>query len=148
MEIKEIIPSEDEIKEIIELSRLWVQEDISHGIVEDTKEDITNKRVFVVKEDNKIIACALCHEEKAKIKNISSVIDDNEDIFEIDSIYVLKEYRNKGIGKKLFKYIEDNIEIKNIVLATSTKDYKKILHFYIDELDMLFHSALLYKKEN
>lgn len=146
MDIKEIKPNEEEVNELIGLSRLWVEEGISYGIIEDSPEDILNKRVFVVKDDNRIVAYALVHETKAEIKNISSIIKDDENIIEIDSIYVLKEYRNKGIGKALFNYIEDNTDIDNIVLATSTKDYKRIFHFYIDELGMDFHSALLFKK--
>lgn len=145
MDIKEIKPNEEEVNELIGLSRLWVEEGISYGIIEDNPEDILDKRVFVAKDDNRIVAYALVHETKAE-KNISSIIKDDEDIIEIDSIYVLKEYRNKGIGKALFKYIEDNTDIDNIVLATSTKDYKRIFHFYIDELGMDFHSALLFKK--
>ena len=146
MEIKEVKPSEDIIEELIKHSKLWVKENISHGIVEDTREDIIDKRIFVVTIDDKVVASALAHKAKAKIKNISSVIPDDEDILEIDTIYVLTEYRSKGLGKALFKYIEDHAEANNIVLATSTKDYKKVMHFYIDEIGMDFHSALLYKK--
>ena len=37
---------------------------------------------------------------------------------------------------------EEPVALKDIVL----KDYKKVMHFYIDEIGMDFHSALLYKK--
>lgn len=33
-----------------------------------------------------------------------------------------------------------------LTLSTSTKNYKRILHFYVDELDMNFHSAFLIKE--
>lgn len=33
-----------------------------------------------------------------------------------------------------------------ITLATSTKNYKAILHLYVEELGMDFHSAFLIKK--
>ena len=147
MEIKEIINPDDKlIEELINHSILWEKENITHGIIADSKEDIISKRIFVAIVDDKIVASALCHKEAARIKNIGSVIPDDEDIFEIDTLYVLKEYRSKGIGKALFEYIEKNCGVDNIVLATATKDFKRIMHFYIDELDMKFHSALLYKK--
>ena len=33
-----------------------------------------------------------------------------------------------------------------MVLSTATKNWKAIFHFYLDELDMRFWSARLYKK--
>jgi len=146
MEIKEITLNDDNVDELIELSRKWKEENISLGIVEDTIDDLKDKRIFVCELDGKIVGEALAHITKAGTKNIGSVIDDDEDVLEIDALYVLKQYRNKGIGKALFKYIEEYNDVDNIVLSTSTKDYQKILHFYIDELGMSFHSAFLYKK--
>ena len=37
-------------------------------------------------------------------------------------------------------------ETEYITLGTSTHDYKKIFHFYIEEVGMSFHSALFLKK--
>ena len=34
---------------------------------------------------------------------------------------------------------------KMMVLSTATKNWKAIMHFYIDEIDMNFWSARLYK---
>ena len=70
-----------------------------------------------------------------------------ERIEQIDEIYVIPSYRSKGVGKELFKLMENEIKesCDYITLSTSTKDYKKILHFYVDELDMNFHSAFLIK---
>ena len=77
-----------------------------------------------------------------------SYVDIGDKCFEIQEIYVLPNYRNKGIGKKLFSILEDEVKdnVKYIVLATSTKDYKKALKFYVDDNDMVYHSAFLIKK--
>jgi len=43
--------------------------------------------------------------------------------------------------------MEEQVEEEYIVACTATKNYKAILHFYIDEVGMIFHSASLYKKK-
>lgn len=37
-------------------------------------------------------------------------------------------------------------EAEYMVLSTATKNWKAIFHFYLDELDMQFWSARLFKK--
>lgn len=66
----------------------------------------------------------------------------------VDEIYVLPTYRNKGVGKNLFKLMEDYVKKSSnyIKLIVPTKNYKSILHFYVDELGMDFYSASLVKK--
>ena len=57
--------------------------------------------------------------------------------------------RNEGIGRALFLFAEQAVGeagIEFIMLSTATKNYKRILHFYIDELGMDFWSARLFKK--
>ena len=66
----------------------------------------------------------------------------------VDEIYVLKRYRNKGIGTLLFEKMEEDIKDKceYIKLVTSTKDHNRIIHFYEDILKMNFWSACFFKK--
>ena len=61
---------------------------------------------------------------------------------------IREKYRGKGIGSKLFKFMENELkeEIEYVLLSTATKNYKAILHFYIDELEMHFWNARLFKK--
>ncbi len=76
-----------------------------------------------------------------------SVIPKDTACFEVMEIFVEKECRNKGIGKALFEYMENTVEEEYITLCTATKNYKAILHFYIEEVGMNFHSASLFKKK-
>jgi len=48
----------------------------------------------------------------------------------------------------LFRYAEESVksETEYMVLSTATKNWKAIFHFYLDELDMTFWSARLFKK--
>ena len=77
---------------------------------------------------------------------MTSIIPKGTACFEVVEIFVEEEYRNQGIGRSLFEYMESNIDDEYIVLSTATKNHKAILHFYIDEVGMNFHSAFLFKK--
>ena len=69
--------------------------------------------------------------------------------FEIEELYVVPSHRSEGIGRSLFHFAEQAVKttgIEFIMLSTATKNYKSILHFYIDELGMDFWSARLFKK--
>ena len=54
----------------------------------------------------------------------------------------------RALGAKLFRYTEEAVkpEAEYIVLSTATKNWKAIFHFYLDELDMTFWSARLFKR--
>ena len=145
MEYTYIHPNDEEIKELIKLSMDWVEEDCSYGMVTNTKDDI-KEPILVCKDNNLIIGYIFGHEYIEDKKR--SCIELGAKCFMIDELYVKKEYRSQGIGKNLFQMFYNDILCKYdyYTLSTSTKDYKKILHFYIDELDMEFHSAFLFKK--
>lgn len=76
-------------------------------------------------------------------------MEEGTTFFEIEELYVTPEHRGEGIGKKLFAYAEQTVQaegIRYLMLSTATKNCKRILHFYLDELGMDFWSARLYKK--
>jgi len=57
-------------------------------------------------------------------------------------------YPNTGV-RALFRFAEREVqamEIEHIMLSTATKDYKSVLHFYLDELRMESWSARLFKR--
>ena len=68
--------------------------------------------------------------------------------FEVEEIYLCPEFRSKGIGSALFDYMEKQVkgDAEYVLLSTATKNWKAIFHFYIDELNMDFWNARLYKK--
>ncbi|MBQ1787587.1 MAG: GNAT family N-acetyltransferase [Erysipelotrichaceae bacterium] len=144
MKISEAELNEEILKELIDLSVEWEKEDSCYGYRSNQEEDIRGNRIFLAQEDGRIVAYLFGHSEESK--NQTSIIPNGTKCFEIMEIYVRKEYRNQGIGKELFSYAEDHIDDAYITLSTATKNWKAILHFYIDETDMTFHSARLFKR--
>ncbi len=79
---------------------------------------------------------------------MTSVMPEGTPYFEVVEIYVVPERRSRGIGKALFRHAENAVkeEAEYVVLSTAVKNWKAIFHFYLDELDMRFWSARLFKK--
>lgn len=135
---------EKTIQKLIELSKKWQEEDCSYGMIANTEEDI-KEPLCVAVDNDEIVGYIFGHYYVTE--NKTSYIDIGCECFTVDELYVLPEYRSQGIGKELFKRMEKAVKdsCTYITLSTSTKDYKKILHFYVEELDMNFHSAFLIK---
>lgn len=79
----------------------------------------------------------------------SSVMQKDEEYFELEEIYVAPDMRSKGVGRALFRRAEETLrteDVRTICLSTATKNYRAILHFYIEEMDMEFWSARLFKR--
>ena len=79
---------------------------------------------------------------------MKSIIPEGTPYFEVEELYVTPKKRSQGIGEKLFLFAEDALkdEAEYMILSTATKNWKAIFHFYIDELDMQFWSARLFRK--
>ena len=144
MKIAEVQADEEILEQLIELSKKWEAENSCHGYRANTREDIIGNRIFAAFEEERIIGYLFGH--SAKIDNMTSVIPKGSDCFDVLEIFVEEEYRKQGIGRALFEYMESVIDDEYIFLSTATKNHKAILHFYIDEVGMNFHSAILYKK--
>ena len=132
------------IEELIKLSQNWQDEKCTWGIIANTKDDL-KEPLFVAIDNDAIVGYIFGHFYVEE--NKTSYIKTGSKCFMIDEIYVLPAYRNKGVGKELFKLIESHVQnlCEHITLSTSTKNYKSILRFYIDELEMNFHHAFLIK---
>ena len=145
IKFKKAIFDDNTVKQLLDLSKKWADEDISFGLVPNEREHL-EEPCYIALDGDQIVGYIFGHVYETEKK--TSYIPIGAKCFEISEVYVLPTYRSKGIGKRLFELIEE--EAKNdasyITLATSTKDYKRILKFYVEDLDMTFHSAFLLKK--
>lgn len=137
-------PDEKTVCRLIELSKRWECESCSYGIVANSEDDIAAP-LWVAVDNDEIIGYIFGHYYDAK--NKTGYIGVGVKCFSVDELYVIPEYRSRGVGKELFRLMEKEVKSScdYITLTTSTRDYKKILHFYVDELDMDFHNAFLIK---
>ncbi len=131
---------------LIRFSRDWEAEKSCRGYRANTHEDLRDNRVFLAKENGETVGYLFGHTERSK--NASSVMPDQTPFFEVEELYVIPSHRSRGIGAALFRYAEEKVsaEAEYIMLSTATKNWKAILHFYLDELDMTFWNARLYRK--
>lgn len=147
MIIKEVELTDEILAELIACSENWEQENSCHGYRKNTEEDIRGNRIFLAMEDGQTVGYLFGYMDKGERKN--SIYEKDEPFFEVEELYVKPELRSMGIGKKLFLYMEEVMKrekMELILLSTATKNYKAILHFYLDELGMEFWNARLFKR--
>lgn len=146
IEIKKCEFNDSNIKAVIKLSQEWERETITYGYCANDKNDLASKDLFIAYFDDKIVGYLFG--KCLAIEETIVPIEKSTKYFEIDEIYVKKKYSSKGIGQALFEFIENHYKQKvdYITLSTATKNYKSILHFYIEKMNMTFWSAKLFKK--
>ncbi len=135
------------LEKLIEMSGAWEGENSTYGYRKNDAADIEGNRIFLAEENGEIVGYLLGREEKAQ--RASSIMADATPYFEIEELYVVPRRRSQGVGRALFTWAEQAVKASGcefLMLSTATKDYKSILHFYIDELGMDFWSARLFKK--
>ena len=146
IEIKKCELDDRNIKAVIALSKEWESEDLTYGYCANDKNDLIGNDLFLAYSDAQIIGYLF---GKCSVLNEAiTPIDKGSKCFDINEIYVKEKYRSQGIGKALCEYTE-NYQKQNvdyITLSTATKNYKSILYFYIEKMDMSFWSAKLFKK--
>ena len=140
-------PDEVLQEKLISMSADWEAEQSTYGYRKNDRSDIEPNRIFLAQEGDCLLGYLFGRRELAK--NASSVMADGTVFFEIEELYVVPEQRSRGVGRALYRHVEEVVRsegMEYILLSTATKNYKSILHFYIDELGMDFWSARLFKR--
>lgn len=145
MNIIEVIPEGPILERLMELSAQWEAEDSSYGYHRNGREEFLENRVFVAENADFIIGYLLGHLTPAS--RTSSVMEQGTVCFEVEELYVAPSDRDRGVGKELFRYMENAVrnDAAYLALSTSTKNWQAIFHFYLDELGMEFWNARLFK---
>ena len=146
MTIREVQVDDEVLSLLISLSEDWTAEDSCYGYRPNDRSDIEGNQIFLAKEDDTTVGYLFGKVYQAE--KMKSIMPEGTPYFEVEELYVIPEKRSQGIGEKLFRFVEDAVkdEAEYMVLSTATKNWKAIFHFYLDELDMTFWSARLFKK--
>ena len=145
IEYKKAVLDEPTVASLIELSKAWAEEGCTFGLRANTKEDL-REPCYVALDEEKIVGYAFGHYYVRETPVADIPI--GEECFELDELFVLPAYRDSGIGKSLFSLIEKEAKkrVRYLTLGTATKDYSRILRFYLESNEMTFHSAFLFKE--
>lgn len=146
MLIHEVDLNEDVLAKLISFSENWAAENSCYGYRPNDKSDIEGNRIFLAEDNGDIVGYLFG--KVCESKQMKSIMPEGTPFFEVEELYVISEKRSQGVGEKLFRFAEDTVkaEAEYMVLSTATKNWKAIFHFYIDELNMNFWSARLFKK--
>lgn len=129
-----------------EFSLAWQAENSCCGYRANDDSDLDGNRVFLAAEGGSIVGYLFGH--RVLSEKMTSVMPEKTPYFEIEEIYVVPEFRSRGIGSDLFRFASEAVrtEAEYVVLSTATRNWRAIFHFYVEELDMTFWNARLYKK--
>ena len=146
VEIVEAGLTEDVLAELIALSGGWEAENSCYGYRKNERSDIEGNRIFLAKENGKTVGYLFGHIFASK--NMHSVMPEGTTCFAVEELYVIPSRRSQGVGAALFRAAEDRVrgEAEYLDVATATKNWRAILHFYLEEMGMEFWSARLFKK--
>lgn len=131
---------------LLQMSADWAAENSCRGYFPNGESDIQGNRIFLALDGDTPVGYLLGHITRAE--RTSTVMAEGTPFFEVEELYIVPAQRCKGLGGALFRFAEDQIrqEAQYILLSTATKNWKAIFHFYIEELDMEFWNARLFKR--
>ena len=148
MEIRKIELTDETVSRLISLSENWEHEDITWGLHANSAGTFAGMRVFGAYDGGELVGYLVASSFRTDCP-YAMTPDVGTPCWEIEELYVSPAQRSRGIGRALYEYAELAAKrhgAEYVFLSTATKDYRRILHFYIDELGMEFWTARLFKK--
>ena len=146
MKIREAAADGETVAALIRLSEDWAAENSCCGYRANGEADIVGNRIFLAEEEGTVAGYLFGRMRTSE--GMRSVMPDGTPFFEVEELYVVPRMRSRGIGAALFRHAEDAVRggTEFVVLSTAARNWRAILHFYLEELGMEFWSARLYKR--
>ena len=138
--------TDETLSALIALSRDWEAENSCFGYRANAREDIEGNRVFLAYDGEGIVGYLFGHVFLSE--NMRSIMPEGTACFEVEELYVIPARRSEGIGSALFRHVADDVraDAEYLILSTAVKNWRAIFRFYLEEMDMTFWSARLYKR--
>lgn len=136
-----------ELDEVVRLGKKFESEKCCNGIIADDKEYFSDKKVVIAKLNDTV--AGYCYGKFEIKQKDAGKFKKGQKIFYVEELYVDKPYRGEKIGHKLFSFVENYAKENGcewIETTAVSKNYKALLSFYIDKLNMEFWSAEIIKK--
>ncbi len=148
MIIHEATLNDKVLEQLIRFSKDWAAENSCYGYRPNDRSDIEGNRIFLAEDGGTVTGYLFGRVYPSA--QMQSIMPEGTLYFEVEELYVIPERRSQGIGAELFRYAEEAVkpDAEYMVLSTATKNWKAVFHFYLDELDMTFWSARLFRKIN
>ena len=132
--------------QLLALSRDWAEEKTCPAYFANEEADFLDKDIYIALEGDTIVAYA--YGEIKELTEATSYNQIGEKAFDLEELYVVPAWRNRGVGKELYRFLEEHIreQVDVIGVTAVSYQYEKLLRLYIDELGFDFKYAQLAKR--
>ena len=146
MEFVETEQTPPVLESLLQMSADWAAENSCRGYYPNEPSDIQGNRIFLALDGDTPVGYLLGH--LCRAERDSTVMKAGTPFFEVEELYIVPQHRSQGLGGALFRYAENQVkpEAEYILLSTATKNWRAIFHFYLEELEMEFWNARLFKR--
>ena len=138
--------TEADLPEVLAMSDALIAEGCLNGMVPDALEDLRGFLIHVAEVDGRLIGYS--YGETVDSRWNISACRKGESYYDLEILYVRPEARNAGVGKALFEAELSRaraLGAKQMRLYAVNRDWKRLMHLYIDELGFEFWAATLYR---
>ena len=143
---KNLEPYKAYLAQLLSLSRDWAEEKTCPAYYANEEADFLDKDIFVALDGERIVSYA--YGEIRELTEATSYNRVGEKAFDLEELYVVPAWRDRGVGKALYRFMEEQIrdQVDVIGVTAVSYQYEKLLRFYIQELDFGFKYAQLAKR--
>lgn len=137
--------AEADLPAVLALSDALIAEGCCNGMKPDTLDDLRGWVIHVAEADGQLVGYA--YGEEAESRWSVGACRKGERFYDLEMLYVSPNHRGKGVGKALYEAElcrARSLNVSQIRLTAVNRDWKRLMHLYIDELGFAFWTATLY----
>ena len=138
--------AEADLPAVLALSNALIAEGCCNGMTPDTLDDLRNWVIHVAEADGQLVGYA--YGEAVESRYTVGECRKGERYYDLEMLYVSPNHRGKGVGKALCEAElcrARSLGVRQMRLTAVNRDWKRLLHLYIDELGFEFWTATLYR---